>query len=527
MNRITKLTIGVAGTLMVTLLLCPGIVLAQVQTEWVYVKQGQGSGGDVVEDITVDQAGDVYAAGWTFPAGYSDTVFTVIKVNSADGSEAWEYLYDGSGSRMNKALAICIDTISAHAPGVYAAGYTDNAATELDFTVTRFDTSGDVIWEFLYNGPDSSFDCARAITIDTVGGLFDDGGPVVAGYSGQLSGFGVAYTVIALNFATPTMRWLFQDEYAVSLADDIAQDIISDNVGYIYSTGVYVTSATQTEDITTIKHRAQGGGVWLKHYLYVPPPPSIDWERGEAVTFDPVSGDVYSAGNLAGGIDEPYIMPAVLKYNSSGTFQWIWNDPDHGSGTFDDVVVGNSGHVYAAGRYVVKLDPATGAVLHMYTDMSGSAYEMAIDGAENIYLAGYVQNASRDFAVVKLDSALNEQWVYSYDGASNGEDRAYSICVIDSANIYAAGYTTGSGTGPDFTVIKIGVVVGAEEELPTAGEENLQGPSIISGPLNLPQNNPYKVYDITGREVNENHLAPGIYFIKADGNAIRKVVKIR
>jgi hypothetical protein len=454
--------------LLAVLFLCPILVPAQIQEQWVYIKQGQGNGADIVEEITVDQTGDIYAAGWTFPTGYTDTVFTVIKLRSNDGIEDWEFLYDGSGNRMNKALSICIDTISAFAPAIYAAGYSWNTSTDMDFTVIKLDTTdGNMIWDYVYDGPGSgptaeNYDCARAITIDTIGGLMSEGGPVIAGYSGQSDGFGVAYTVIGLNFDSPTSRWIFTDEYAVSPADDIAQDIVTDNNGFVYSTGVYVVPATNSEDITTIKHRADMGiPEWKRHYLYTPPPPFIDWERGEAITVDTNSGDVYTAGNIAGGSGQPMLMPAVIKYNSEGTFQWIWND-DNYSGVFRDVVVGNSGYVYATGSgfLVLKLDPSTGNPIHIYTGTSGSAYSMAIDDEENIYITG---SSFSDIAIVKLDSTLSEQWVYTYNGLGNGDDCAYSIVFVDSANIYVGGYTTGSGTGKDFTVIKIETIIGIEE----------------------------------------------------------------
>jgi hypothetical protein len=51
--------------------------------------------------------------------------------------------------------------------------------------------------------------------------------------------------------------------------------------------------------------------------------------------------------------------------------------------------------------------------------------------------------------------------------------------------------------------------------------------SIIAGPLHLPHGKNWKVFDITGREIGINHMAPGIYFIKIGREAVQKVVKIR
>jgi parallel beta-helix repeat protein len=53
------------------------------------------------------------------------------------------------------------------------------------------------------------------------------------------------------------------------------------------------------------------------------------------------------------------------------------------------------------------------------------------------------------------------------------------------------------------------------------------GATIFKGPLQLPEGNQYKVFDITGRVVMPNKIKPGIYFIEIDGEITQKVVKVR
>lgn len=48
-----------------------------------------------------------------------------------------------------------------------------------------------------------------------------------------------------------------------------------------------------------------------------------------------------------------------------------------------------------------------------------------------------------------------ERWVYDYDGVGNAEDEAYVVTYGADGNIYAAGYSTGNGTGFDFTVVSL------------------------------------------------------------------------
>jgi uncharacterized delta-60 repeat protein len=51
--------------------------------------------------------------------------------------------------------------------------------------------------------------------------------------------------------------------------------------------------------------------------------------------------------------------------------------------------------------------------------------------------------------------AQTERWVYRYNGAGNDEDKALVLVCGADGNIYAAGYSTGSGTGYDLTVISL------------------------------------------------------------------------
>jgi hypothetical protein len=51
--------------------------------------------------------------------------------------------------------------------------------------------------------------------------------------------------------------------------------------------------------------------------------------------------------------------------------------------------------------------------------------------------------------------------------------------------------------------------------------------TIVAGPLQLPEDKTYKIFDITGRQVHTCNPAPGIYFIEIDGQIANKVIKIR
>lgn len=53
------------------------------------------------------------------------------------------------------------------------------------------------------------------------------------------------------------------------------------------------------------------------------------------------------------------------------------------------------------------------------------------------------------------------------------------------------------------------------------------GPTIFTGPLQLPEDKKCRVLDITGRIVTLDKIKPGIYFIEVDGKITGKVIKIK
>ena len=55
----------------------------------------------------------------------------------------------------------------------------------------------------------------------------------------------------------------------------------------------------------------------------------------------------------------------------------------------------------------------------------------------------------------------------------------------------------------------------------------LPGPTIIRGPLRLPEGRNCRVFDITGRVIEPTKITRGVYFIEIDGVVTQKVVKIQ
>lgn len=51
--------------------------------------------------------------------------------------------------------------------------------------------------------------------------------------------------------------------------------------------------------------------------------------------------------------------------------------------------------------------------------------------------------------------------------------------------------------------------------------------TVVAGPVSLPEEKNYKIYDIAGQQVQPLCLSPDIYFIELENEIHYKIVKIR
>ena len=83
------------------------------------------------------------------------------------------------------------------------------------------------------------------------------------------------------------------------------------------------------------------------------------------------------------------------------------------------------------------------------------ASAMKVDNAGNVYVTGYGgTDPNFDYVTIKYNSSGTQQWVATYDGPGNSDDKATSIAIDASGNVYVTGFSTGTTTGPDYATIK-------------------------------------------------------------------------
>ena len=128
--------------------------------QWGYYYNGTANSEDRAQQVVYGGDGKIYAAGYTVGSGTGND-FTVVALNN-NGTVYWgPYIYDGRAHGDDCAYSVAYQ----NAGNVYAAGYsTDSTAIGKDFTV--IDLSNDLArWIYRYNGIGNTNDLARKIVV--------------------------------------------------------------------------------------------------------------------------------------------------------------------------------------------------------------------------------------------------------------------------------------------------------------------------------------------------------------------------
>src|SRR5438094_710137 len=307
-----------------------------------------------------------------------------------------------------------------------------------------------------YNGPGNGSDQARAIAVDSLGGVYVTGGSVGLGGNPD-------YTTI--KYSAGRQVWVAR--YHGPGSADGAEAIAIDNAGNVYVTGLsYASPNTSNTDYATIKYSSAGEQQWVARYNG----PGNNDDSAYAIAVDS-SGNVYVTGYSGAGPTTGFDY-ATLKYNSLGEQQWIarYSGPGNQTDEAAAIAIDDFGNVYVTGESLnseANLDYATikynsagqeqwVARYNVPANRHDAARAITLDSSGNVYVTGSseAEVSGTDYATVKYNSDGQEQWVVRYNGAGNFDDDAYAIAVDGSGNVYVTGRSWGSGGTFDYATIK-------------------------------------------------------------------------
>ena len=183
----------------------------------------------------------------------------------------------------------------------------------------------------------------------------------------------------------------------------------------------------------------------------------------------------FGAGDVAASDADIFL----IKFNSSGVFQWVYtaggsgfddsralaldsSDNPYITGSYSNTVNFGGGNITAANNYdlfILKLN-SSGTYQDIYTsniDTTTKGKGLFVDSSGNIYATGTFQNtvnfgggnitsSGMDIYLLKLNSSFAFQWVKRFASANGASGQALGLAVTvdDDGNVYSGGQIGGS-----------------------------------------------------------------------------------
>ena len=274
---------------------------------WVTRYMSIGFISDTANDIAVDSDGSVYVT------GYSNNVetgsdFTTVKYD-ANGNQLWLYQYNGPGNSTDVAENIAVDGSG----NVYVLGMSVGFDTLHDYSIIKYNASGNQMWVARYNGLGNSTDWPYAFALDEFGNVY------VTGYS---TGFGTGSDYATVKYSNDGNE-IWVAHYNGS-NNEGARALTIDNYGNVYVTGTTDDLYTG-DDYVTIKYNNNGSQVWIARYSS----PGHSQDGGNAITIDH-NGNVYVTGNSVDPVT--YGDFTTVKYSQDNDGDGWYSDGDCNDG---------------------------------------------------------------------------------------------------------------------------------------------------------------------------------------------------
>lgn len=431
----------------------PSLADMVADTAWVRTYNGPGNYTDNVNAIAVDNFGNVYVTGDSWGGIWVGDDWCTIKYYP-NGDTAWVRRYDGQISSNDWAYDIAVD----NSGNVYVTGPSVGSDTSWDYLTIKYYPNGDTAWIRRYNGPAGSQDMADFLAVDNQGNVYVTGASV-----GHGDNILVGYDYLTIKYyPNGDTAWTRRYDWTGRWLDD-PFDLVLDELGNVYLTGIACDTAFSNCVYITIKYFSNGITAWTSKYN------DGFWAHGIAVDS---AGNVYVTGE-----DDNWDI-ATVKYAPNGDFVWsqIYNRLDYDWKVTNPIGLDNSGNICITGEswdnetgydyLIIKYHPdGETAWIKRYDgplSLDDKLYAMTIDKSSNIYVTGVTgfswnNGYTDDCCTIKYDSSGNQEWIQLYDslGLNNG---ARAIAVDDSGNVYVAGYSNSNSGDPkagrDYLIIK-------------------------------------------------------------------------
>ncbi|MBK9332671.1 MAG: SBBP repeat-containing protein [Ignavibacteria bacterium] len=448
-------------------ILVNGPAVSQLNEEWVRSFNGPVNGNDEALTHVTDNSGNVYSSGKVLGSGSGFDIYTV-KYNPS-GNILWERIYNGPGNGNDIAYSIALD----NAGNVFVAGESTGSGTDKDFVLIKYNDLGAEQWNRRYNGNSNSVEIPEKAVTDEAGNI------IITGTSHEP---GALFDVVTIKYNTEGDILWKKHFNGASSGNDFADDIAIDNSGNIYVCGSTFEAAT-INDYLIIKYSSAGDELWHKTYNGT----ANGNDNMTSIAAD-VSGNAVITGTSVGAGSGLDIV--TIKYSPSGDLIWERRfttstvNIEEGKAVTSD----NLGNIFVTGTstgfsssydyMTIMYSPAGDLIWSKNYNGPGSnnfdePRSIAADNNGNVYVAGLSQGTGTmdDIVIIKYNYSGNEVWVNRFNSAANRNDVANNISLDNSGNIIVSGLISGVTSGTDFSVVKFSIitnVLSVSNEKPSA-----------------------------------------------------------
>ena len=381
--------------------------------------------GDMAYDLTFRclrlYNGDKWLCSYQIPGDITPNMTAILSAGGTSSDEGSDIAVDASGNVYITGI-YSGTAIFARGVSLTSAGGSD------DIYVAKYNSSGTLQWVRSAGGTGDAY--GTGIAVDASGNVY-----ITGTYSGtdtfasgvSLTAEGISDVYVAKYNSSGTLLWV---RSAGGTNNDYGRGIAVDASGNVYITGYYFGTATFASgvsltaegisDVFIIKYNSSGTLQWVRSAG------GTSADRGFGIALD-VLGNVYATGSYSGtaifsGVSLTSVGGSddiyVAKYNSSGALFWV----SSAGGTNNDygrgIAVDASSNVCITGTYSGTATFAVGVSL---TSVGGN-----------------------DAFVARCNSSGTLQWVRSAGGTNNDYGRGIAVDV--SGNVYATGSYSGTAT---------------------------------------------------------------------------------
>ncbi|KXK56201.1 MAG: PKD repeat protein [Chlorobi bacterium OLB5] len=506
----------------VMFILSPRDSNTQVSQQWVKRYNSTGTANDYAKAITYDAAGNVYVT------GSANNNYLTIKY-SPEGDTLWKAVYAGPANDDDTPNSIFVDA----GGNVYVTGASFGNSSENDYATIKYDASGTQLWVQRYNGTNNDNDEAVSVVVDASGNVY------AGGWASSTNG-GTDFVIVKYSSAGSQL-WA-RSYNGPAGGNEFMSKMIIDAAGNIYAAGR--SRGASNDDFLTLKYNSSGILLWSAR---------LDGngngnDAAVSLTVDNMGSVIVTGYTFGNGTAKDY---TTVKYNNAGVQQWIKNY--NRISASEDIPVGivsdQQGNVYITGYctglnttsldYMTVAYSSNGTQLWAKSFNSGllgvddKASSIDIDGSGNIYVTGSTISSGSDFdfGTVKYSPAGDVLWSIIYESALSVNDNAVMVKADNNGNVYVTGTSSGF-SGIDYLTVKYSQPIGItpiSTEVPEGFSlgQNYPNPfnPITNIKIQMPNSGLVKltVFDISGKEAAvlvNEELNAGTYNVDFDASQL-------